>query len=151
MPKEIKTPTTMQKIRMVTYFFENAVMPDEMLPDEIDNLDAAIIKATRAIRQKPRNFLNHPYFSKLMKLLADIHGTYILSIGFPINVLKPAAQEKLKELPLPVEIRGGITGGIKDGFALIDWFTTDNPQPRKKTAELITDFLGALVEALNSQ
>ena len=46
-----------------------------------------------------------------------------------------------------------IRGGIKDGFALIDWFTTDNPQPRKKTAgkktaELITDFLGALLEAL---
>ena len=82
-----------------------------------------------------------------MKLLADTHGTYVLSVGFPINVLKPATQEKLKKLPLPVEIRGG----IKDGFALIDWFTTDNLQPNKKTAELITDFLGALLEALNSQ
>ena len=55
-----------------------------------------------------------------------------------------------------MEIRGGIKGCIENGFALIDWFTTDNPQLRKKTAgkkiaELITDFLGALVEALNSQ
>ena len=82
-----------------------------------------------------------------MRLLKERHGAHVLSVGFPINVLKPAAQEKLKELPLPVEIRGG----IKDGFALIDWFTSDNPQPRKKTAELITDFLGALMEALNSQ
>lgn len=32
MPKEIKTPTTMQKIRMVTSFFEKAMVPDEMLP-----------------------------------------------------------------------------------------------------------------------
>ena len=78
MPKEIKTPIMMQKIRMVTSFFEKAMMPDEMLPDEVDNLDAAIIKATRAIRQKPRNFFNHPYFRMLMKLLADTHGTYVL-------------------------------------------------------------------------
>ena len=82
-----------------------------------------------------------------MKLLADTHGTYVLSVGSPINVLKAAAQVKLKKLPLHVEIRAG----IKDRFALIDCFTTDNPQPCKKTAELITDFLGALVKTLNSQ
>ena len=51
-----------------------------------------------------------------MQLLADTHGTYVLNVGFPINILKPAAQEKLKKLPLTVEIRGG----IKDGFAFID-------------------------------
>ena len=95
--------------------------------------------------------MNHPDFKALMRLLKERHGSHVLSVGFPINVLKPVAQEKLKELPLPVEIRGGIKGGIENGFALIDWFTTDNPQPRKKAAELITDFLGALVEALNSQ
>ena len=72
------------------------------LPDEVDNLDAAIIKATRAIRQNPRNFLNHPDFKALMRLLKERHGSHVLSVGFPLRVLKPAAQEKLKELPLPV-------------------------------------------------
>ena len=157
------------KIRMLAAWAEGMMMPNyedyeentrknnkhnkedkKLTPTEM--LRRALKKATVAIRENPIEFLKDKDFCDLIDLAKNTHGAFRLTASFPASFLKNKGILKL--LPLPVKIGKvaniAMATGHDEDMVTFDWFSTDDPNPDRETMLLISDFLGALFEAINA-
>ena len=128
-------------------------LPDEDFIKECQKarLHDHLRKAIMVIQKNPSKFHEHLDFLSLIEMAKNTHGAFRLTASIPASVMKN--KEALNLLPLPVKIGkvksiAEATGNDED-MVTFDWFSTDDPEPDRKTMMLISEFLREMLQAMN--